>query len=182
MSNSPIYLFGIAAIGIEVTEVGGVFSWYIIQNPWLLPAFLIFFISGLAEANRAPFDLPESESEIVGGYHTEYSGFRWGMIMLSEYGMMLLIAFLTVIFFFGGWNTPLPNIAGMQLANWTTGPIWGAFWLISKAMLFIFIQMWVRWTFPRLRVDQLMTLCWKYLTPAALLLILFSGCWRLLMT
>ena len=83
----------------------GLPDWNIVQHPVLIPPFIIFFISGLAESNRTPFDLPESESELIGGYHTEYSGFRWGIFMLSEYGMMLLLAILGAILFFGGWNT-----------------------------------------------------------------------------
>lgn len=173
------FLLGIKAFDIEISEVGGFTTWNIFRSPFLVVAFLIFFIAGLAEANRAPFDLPESESEIIGGYHTEYSGFRFGIFMLAEYGMMLLISFLSSILFFGGWQTALPNIGGVALADWTTGVYWGAFWLISKTMVFVFIQMWIRWTVPRLRVDQLMTLSWKYLTPAGILLIFVCGIWKL---
>ncbi len=180
-SSETIYLFGLSSWGIDVTNIGGVLSWNVIRNPFLIFSFLIFFISGLAESNRAPFDLPESESELVGGVGTEYSGFRWGIIMLAEYAMMLLVSFLAALLFFGGWNTPLPNIGSLSFADWTSGPVWGTFWLISKALFFIFLQMWIRWTFPRLRVDQLMSLSWKYLTPAALILVLISGVWRLLM-
>lgn len=182
------YLFGLKALGINITEVGGILSWNIVRMPFLFLAFIIFFIATLAEANRAPFDLPEAESELVGGFHTEYSGFRWAIIMLSEYGMMLLVALLGSILFFGSWNTPLPNIGPLRLAVWTSGVpgslagnLWGGFWLLSKAMGIIFLQMWVRWTYPRLRVDQLMSLCWKYLTPAALVLVLLCGLWRLWM-
>lgn len=181
LATSDHYLFGIKSWGIQLNEVGGFLSWNLIQSPPLILAFIIFFISGLAEANRTPFDLPEGESEIIGGYHTEYSGFRWGLFMLSEYGMMLLISFLGVILFFGGWNSPLPNIGSIELATWTTGTIWGMFWLISKAMLWVFLQIWVRWTYPRLRVDQLMSLSWKYLTPLAILLLFVCGIWRLWM-
>jgi NADH-quinone oxidoreductase subunit H len=182
------YLFGLQALGIDVTALGGIFTWNIVRMPLFLIVYIIFFIASLAECNRAPFDLPEAESELVGGFHTEYSGFRWAMIMLSEYGMMLLVAFLGSILFLGSWNTPFPNIGPVELATWTSGApgtlagnLWGGFWLISKALLIVLIQMWVRWTYPRLRVDQLMTLCWKYLTPAALLMILLSGLWRLWM-
>ena len=182
------YLFGIKALGIDVTDVGGFLTWNILRMPLFFVAYIIFFIASLAEANRAPFDLPEAESELIGGFHTEYSGFRWAIIMLSEYGMMLLVALLGAILFLGSWNTPLPNIGDLKLAEWTSGTpgsvaghLWGAFWLLSKALLAVLVQMWIRWTYPRLRVDQLMTLCWKYLTPAALLLILFSAIWRLLM-
>lgn len=182
------YLFGIRALGIDVTDVGGVLTWNIVRMPLFFVAYIIFFIASLAEANRAPFDLPEAESELIGGFHTEYSGFRWAIIMLSEYGMMLLVSLLGAILFLGSWNTPFPNIGSVKLAEWTSGTpgsiaghLWGAFWLISKALLAVLVQMWIRWTYPRLRVDQLMTLCWKYLTPAALVLIFFSALWRMLM-
>lgn len=156
---------------ISVLQSGGVLSWYIVSHPVLIIPFIIYFISGLAESNRAPFDLPESESELIGGYHTEYSGFRWGIFMLSEYGMMLLLSILGTILFFGGWNSPIENIAN--------GPIWGAFWLLSKSLLLIFVQMWVRWTLPRLRVDQLMSLSWKYLTPISIVMLFVCALWKL---
>ena len=156
---------------ISVLQSGGVLSWYIISHPVLIIPFIIYFISGLAESNRAPFDLPESESELIGGYHTEYSGFRWGIFMLSEYGMMLLLSILGTILFFGGWNSPIENIAN--------GPIWGTFWLLSKSLLLIFVQMWVRWTLPRLRVDQLMSLSWKYLTPISIVMLFVCALWKL---
>ncbi len=180
-SSDPIYLFGLKSLNIEVTQIGGFLSWNVMQSPFLWFVFVIFFIAGLAESNRAPFDLPESESELVGGYSTEYSGFRWGIVMLAEYAMMLLVSFLSALLFFGAWNTPLPNIGTFALADWTSGPIWGVFWLMSKGLFFIVIMMWVRWTYPRLRVDQLMSLSWKYLTPAILILLLINGIWRLLM-
>lgn len=179
LTETPVYLFGIKAWGIDVTATGGFLSWNVMQAPVLWVVCVVFFIAGLAESNRTPFDLPEGESEIVGGYHTEYSGFRWGLFMLAEYGMMLLVAFLGSMLFFGGWNTPLPNVGSLELATWTTGPVWGVIWLLSKAMGWIFLQMWVRWTFPRLRVDQLMSLSWKYLTPIALICLLICGLWRL---
>jgi len=182
------YLFGIKALGIETTNVGGILTWNILRSPLMLIGFVIFFISSLAESNRAPFDIPEAESELVGGFHTEYSGFRWALIMLSEYGMMLLVSFLAVILFLGGWNSFLPNIGSVKLAEWTSGEpgtlaghLWGAFWMISKALFLVAVQMWVRWTYPRLRLDQLMNLSWKYLTPASILLVLLSAVWRLLM-
>lgn len=187
-TDATNYLFGLASLGIETTDMGGILTWNIFRVPVLFFAFIIFFIASLAEANRAPFDLPESESELVGGYHTEYSGFRWALIMLSEYAMMLLVSLLAAILFLGSWNTPFPNFEAVPLADWTSGTrgswsahAWGAFWLISKALILVMVQMWIRWTYPRLRVDQLMALCWKYLIPATLLLVMLSGGWRLLM-
>jgi NADH-quinone oxidoreductase subunit H len=185
-SPTPVYLFGITTI--DVSNIGGFLSWNIIQNPLLLVAYVIFFITTLAECNRAPFDLPEGESELVGGYHTEYAGMRWALFMLSEYAMMLLVSFLGAILFLGSWNTPLPNIGSLRLADWTSGSadtlsgnLWGFVWLFLKALLGVMVQMWCRWTLPRLRIDQLMYLCWKVLTPISLLLFVLTAIWRLLM-
>lgn len=188
LSEDIQYLFGLKVLGVQINHIGGFLMWNVFRYPPLMLGVIAFFIASLAEANRAPFDIPEAESEIIAGFQTEYSGFRWSVIMLSEYAMMLLVAFLGVILFLGGWNTPLPNMGGLKLAEWTTGTsgefsgyAWGISWLYMKAFAWIFLQMWVRWTYPRLRVDQLMYLCWKVLTPFALLLVLLAGVWRLLM-
>jgi NADH-quinone oxidoreductase subunit H len=186
-SPEPVYLFGLKELGVDVTRVGGFLSWNIVRNPFLLLAYIVFFIASLAECNRAPFDLPEGESELVGGFHTEYSGMRYALLMLSEYGMMLLVSLLGAVLFLGSWNTPLPNLGPLRLADWTSGEpgtwlgyLTGAFWLLTKALLAVLVQMWVRWTLPRLRVDQLMYLGWKVLTPVGLVLFFVSGVWRLL--
>jgi NADH-quinone oxidoreductase subunit H len=187
LSAEPHYLFGIRSWGIDVTLIGGFLSWNIFTMPLLFVAWVIFFIASLAECNRAPFDLPEAESELVAGFHTEYSGFRFAIIMLGEYGMMLLVSILGAVLFFGSWNTLLPNLGPLKLADWTTGSpgtltstLWGIFWLLSKSLFFVGLQMWVRWTYPRLRVNQLMTLSWKYLTPLALGLVILCGFWKIL--
>lgn len=181
------YLFGLKFLGVDVSGVGGIFTWNIIRNPFLLIAFVVFFIASLAECNRAPFDLPEGESELVGGFHTEYSGMRYAIIMLAEYGMMLLVAILASVLFLGGWNTPFPNIGPLKLAEWTSGApgtwfgyITGIFWVLSKAIALVLVQIWVRWTLPRLRVDQLMYLGWKVLTPVSLVLLFITGIWKLI--
>ena len=187
-SESTNYLFGIKFLGIDVTKIGGITTWNIIRYPLLLVGLVVYFIGSLAEANRGPFDIPEAESELIAGFHTEYSGFRWSMIMLGEYAMMLLVAFLGSVLFLGSWNTPLPNIGSFTLANWTSGTVgelsgylWGVFWLFSKAIFWVVVQMWCRWTYPRPRADQLMFLCWKVLTPIAMVLVLLAGVWRLMM-
>jgi NADH-quinone oxidoreductase subunit H len=187
LSTQPQYLFDIPAWDIRVDEVGGILAWNIFRMPLLFFTWVIFFIASLAECNRAPFDLPEAESELVAGFHTEYSGFRFAVIMLGEYAMMLLVSILGTVLFFGSWNTPLPDIGPMTLASWTTGQpgtiasaLWGIFWLMSKSLLFVAIQMWIRWTYPRLRVDQLMALSWKYLTPLALFMVVVFAFWKII--
>lgn len=107
--------------------------------------------------------------------------------MLAEYGLMLLVSLLGVILFFGSWSSPFPNIGSVELGTWTSGTrgelsayLWGFFWLISKTSIMVFLQMWMRWTFPRVRIDQLMNIGWKYLTPLALIFLLFCSIWRVI--
>lgn len=163
----------------DVSATGGILSWNIFRAPHLIIAFVIYFIASLAESNRAPFDIPEAESELVAGFHTEFTGLQFALVFLAEYAMMFLVSMVGVILFLGAWNTPLPNIGAVQLATWTTGTAWGIFWILTKTLTLVVIQMWIRWTLPRLRVDQLMNLCWKVLTPLAFLCMLISGIWRL---
>lgn len=181
------YLLGIPVLG-DVSSWGGFFTWNIFRFPILAGVWIVFFIASLAECNRAPFDLPEAESELVAGIQTEYSGFRWAAIMMSEYAMMLLVSIIGAILFFGSWHSPFPNLGSVRLADWTNGTagtwqatVWGIFWLIGKAWFFVLIQMWVRWTFPRLRINQLMAVCWKYLTPLSLIFLLLTSLWKLLL-
>lgn len=175
MAAEPVKFVGLW----DVTHTGGFLAWHVFQAPHLLLAYVIYFIASLAECNRAPFDIPEAESELVAGFHTEYSGIRFGLIFLGEYCMMFLVGMIGVILFLGGWNTPLPNIGSVRLAEWTSGPLWGVFWTVTKVLLVVGVQMWMRWTLPRLRVDQLMSFCWKILTPLAFLCMLTSGIWRI---
>jgi NADH-quinone oxidoreductase subunit H len=181
-STESQYLFGVTSWGIDTTSIGGFVAWNIFRYPLLFFAWLIFFIASLAEANRAPFDLPEAESELVAGFQTEYSGFRWAAMQMAEYAMMLLVSILGAVLFFGSWNSALPNLGALKLAAWTSGTpgtwtafAWGIFWLLGKSFFLVGVQIWVRWTYPRLRLDQLMNLSWKYLTPFALLLVLVCG-------
>jgi NADH-quinone oxidoreductase subunit H len=175
LSPGPINFLGIW----NVQHVGGILAWNIFQAPHLIVAYVVYFIATLAECNRAPFDIPEAESELVAGFHVEYSGLRFAFVFLAEYSMMFLLGMVGVILFLGGWNTPLPNIGSLSLAEWTTGTAWGIVWIMLKSLLVVGVQIWLRWTLPRFRVDQLMRFCWKVLTPAAFACMLISGIWRL---
>ena len=156
--------------------------WFIIHSPFTFIAFFIFFISVVAETNRTPFDIPEAESELVAGWMTEYSGFKWAIFFLSEYANMLIVSIVASIVFLGGWLSPLAlfNIGIPEQWMILDGPILGFFWLMIKAIFLIFVMMWFRWTFPRLRVDQLMYLCWKVFIPFALANLLFVSFWELI--
>ena len=153
-------------------QSGGMFNWIIFDNPFMPIAFIIFFISALAETNRTPFDLPESESELVAGFVTEYSGARYAFFFLSEYVNMFVISAVASTAFLGGWQSPFPNFLNT--------PAWSVFWMISKAFFLVFIMIWVRWTVPRLRVDQLMHLCWKVFIPIGLFNIFGVSIWTVL--
>lgn len=154
---------------IVLAQYGGIFSWYWLP---LFPLFVIYWISAVAETNRAPFDVAEGESEIVAGFHVEYSGIRFALFFLAEYANMILVSFLCVVMFFGGWLPPISpnNFIGSYLLF-----IPGTIWLIFKSSFFIFTFLWFRATFPRYRYDQIMRLGWKIFIPVTLVWIIIVG-------
>lgn len=138
--------------------------------------FLVFVVAAFAETNRLPFDLPEAETELVAGYHTEYSGMKFAMFFLGEYTAMFVFSCLVAVLFLGGWDIPFVSEATMRsMGNW--GALLGFGSLMLKALAFLFFYVWVRWTIPRFRFDQLMALGWKVLLPLGLLQILLTGLW-----
>ena len=155
---------------IVATQSNGIFSWLIFRSPFTFIAFFIFFISSIAEVNRTPFDLPEAESEIVAGFHTEYSGMRFALFFIAEYANMFAVSAIAVTLFLGGWEGVLP---GYDILGGFPG-------FVIKSLALVFLMMWLRWTLPRLRVDQLMNLCWKYFIPIAFFNILGTGIWGLI--
>lgn len=140
--------------------------WYIIPLPL---AFLIFFIAGVAETGRSPFDLIEAESELVAGFHTEYSGLKFGLFMIGEYVHMFVLAFFTAVLFLGGWHIPFINLGEVPAPF---GPILGFMALLVKVFLFVFIMMWMRGTLPRFRIDQVLDFGWKFLVPVSIALVM----------
>jgi len=143
-------------------QTGNVFNWYFIP---LFPLMVIYYISGVAETNRAPFDVAEGESEIVAGFHVEYSGTSFAVFFLAEYANMILISVLATLFFFGGWLSPFQGVPMLEgLFAWVPGTLW----LLSKAFFFLFGMLWLRATFPRFRYDQIMRLGWKVFIPVTL--------------
>jgi len=142
--------------------------WFAFVQP---VAFVIFFIGGLAETNRAPFDLPEAEQELTGGFHTEYSGMRFALFFLAEYANMIVVSSVATTLFFGGWLRPFPNVAALHFLD--VIPAW--IWFLSKSFVFLYIFIWVRATLPRYRYDQLMRLGWKVLIPLAIANLIVTG-------
>ena len=147
---------------------GGFLSW---NWFWLFPLFVVYFISGVAETNRAPFDVAEGESEIVAGFHVEYSGIGFALFFLAEYANMILISALTAVFFLGGWLSPFDGY--LPEGNILAAPSFG--WLFAKAFIFLFLFLWFRATFPRYRYDQIMRLGWKVLIPVTIVWIVVEG-------
>ncbi len=152
------------------SQNNGIFTWLIFRTPFTFIAFFIFFISSIAEVNRTPFDLPEAESEIVAGFHTEYSGMRFALFFIAEYANMFAVSAIAVTLFLGGWEGVLP---GYDFLRGLPG-------FVIKTLGLVFLMMWLRWTLPRLRVDQLMNLCWKYFIPISFFNILGTGIWGLI--
>lgn len=150
--------------------------------PFGLLAFFIYFVAGVAESNRNPFDLPEAESELVAGFHTEYSGMRFALFFLGEYANMIVISAVAVTLFLGGWSRPFPHVAALSFLDLEFLPAgMGSFvWFTLKLLVFLFVYIWFRGTFPRYRFDQLMDLGWKWMIPAALIAIAGTGLFKIL--
>jgi len=146
-------------------------EWNLFRTPFLFLAFFIYFIAALAEANRTPFDLPEGESELVAGYNTEYSGMRFALFFLAEWAELYVIAAVATLAFLGGWRTPGFIPASLQ-------PVAQVLFFIAKAFFWVFVTIWIRWTLPRVRVDQMMELCWKYLVPLGFVVVLGTAVWE----
>ena len=149
--------------------------WYVFLQP---VAFVIFFIGGLAETNRAPFDLPEAEQELTGGFHTEYSGMRFALFFLAEYANMIVVSSVATTLFFGGWLRPFPNVPALAFLDFV--PSWT--WFLIKSFLFLYFFVWIRATLPRYRYDQLMRLGWKVLIPLAIINLVVTGIVKVLIS
>ncbi len=182
-----VLLSGGMSFGAFVETQGGLpHQWYIFHNPFTFIGFFVFFVGMLAETNRAPFDLPEAESELVSGYHTEYTGMRFGLFALAEYIEVFVLCGVAAAAFLGGYKVPfdlgsgvlfvqkfgLPPIIGKNIGQLLQ---LGSF--LTKTFALYYLVIWVRWTFPRIRVDQVMTICWKYLTPIALFNLVGVAVW-----
>lgn len=162
LTSGTLSLIGI----VEAQYEQGV--WFAFIQP---VALVLVFIGGLAETNRVPFDLPEAETELTGGFHTEYSGMRFALFFLAEYANIIVISAVTVIMFLGGWMRPFPNIAALSFLDLI--PAW--IWFVSKIFLFLYVFIWIRATLPRYRYDQLMALGWKVLIPIAIANLVITG-------
>jgi NADH-quinone oxidoreductase subunit H len=167
---------------------GGLHTWLIYRNPFVFLAFFVYYVASLASNKRAPFDLPESESELVAGFHTEYSGLRWSFFFFAEYGAMFVVGGIQAALFLGGWHDPFGLLGyfywhfrspgnestfGLLAVN-----VIGVSIFITKALGIIFVQMWIRWTLPRPRIDQVLYACVKVLLPLACVLLLGCALWH----
>jgi NADH-quinone oxidoreductase subunit H len=186
----PVLMAGTLSMqGIIRAQGAWPWQWFVFTNPFALVAFVIFFISQLAEGNRTPFDLPEAESELVAGYLSEYSSFRFAIYFLVEFGNLWVMAAVGVTLFFGGWQVPFVGPEVFAAAK-GTGAVpalgwWGLQALsmvvfVAKTLVLLNVIVWVRWTLPRIRIDQMMTLCWKYLVPFAFVCFVATLLWLIL--
>ena len=154
---------------VEIVEAQLQAGWWFAF--WQPVAFALVFIGGLAETNRVPFDLPEAETELTGGFHTEYSGMRFSLFFLAEYANIIVISAVVTVIFLGGWLRPFPNVAALSFLDLI--PAW--MWFLSKVFVFLYVFIWIRATLPRYRYDQLMSLGWKVLIPIAIANLVITG-------
>ena len=182
----PVMLAGtMDLVTIAEKQAGWFTSWYLFHDPFTFVIFWVYVTCAVASVNRAPFDLAEAESELVAGFHTEYSGLRWSFFFMAEYGSMFLVSALAALLFLGGWNGPIPVAQWGGLSEGTGDTahylvrLIGCGNLLLKATLGVLIMMWVRWTLPRLRIDQVMATCLKYCTPIAAAMFAGAMLWQL---
>jgi NADH-quinone oxidoreductase subunit H len=181
----PVLIAGSMDLSLIGDRQAGLFTnWLIFHDPFTFVVFWVYFTCATASVNRAPFDLAEAESELVAGFHTEYSGLRWSFFFMAEYGSMLSVSLLASILFLGAWHGPLP------IADWlgltaehgaiamNVGKLLGLVNLLLKAVIGVSVMIWVRWTLPRLRIDQVITTCLKYCTPIAAVMLLGATLWQ----
>ena len=164
---------------------GWIWHWNLFRNPFMPILAIVYFIASLAECKRAPFDLPEAESELVSGFHTEYTGMRFALFFLAEYAAMYLVAAVAVVIFLGGWWSGIYPLDALGMGKDATiytkalGLLIKVGVFLSKAFALVFVQMWIRWTLPRIRLDQMMYVCWKVLLPISLVCFVGSCLWEL---
>jgi NADH-quinone oxidoreductase subunit H len=185
----PIVAAGSLNLGeIGDMQSGGIHNWFLFHDPFTFVAFFVYFVVATASCKRAPFDLAEAESELVGGFHTEYSGMRWSFFFMGEYASMFAVCGVASILFLGGWTTGLPGVdgalsdlrAGDGPLSYLAGVV-GVAVFAFKAIIGVFIQVWLRWTVPRIRIDQVITVCLKYLIPISCFLFLGAIVWPLIL-
>ncbi|MCO6435599.1 MAG: NADH-quinone oxidoreductase subunit NuoH [Phycisphaerae bacterium] len=184
----PVLLAGTLNLSrIGEAQTGGWFSWLAFSNPFAFGGFVAYYVASLASCKRAPFDLPEAESELVAGFHTEYSGFRWALFFFAEYAAMFVVCGLAVILFLGGWNSPLPVAWAASVTESLGNNIFtraingllfsGPVWFLVKTLFLLYVQIWLRWTLPRIRIDQVLYACVQVLLPLTMILLLGSTLW-----
>ena len=180
----PVMIAGtMDLVAIGNMQAGWCTQWLIFHDPFTFLAFWVYLVCAVASVNRAPFDLAEAESELVAGFLTEYSGFRWSVFFMAEYASMLAVGGLAAILFFGGWNGPVPIAELVGLTHDThplagyLGNLLGACNFVCKATLGVIFMIWLRWTMPRLRIDQVLTTCLKYCIPLATAMFLGAMLW-----
>jgi NADH-quinone oxidoreductase subunit H len=182
----PVIVTGTMNLNVVGHAQAGFFwNWNVFHDPFTFAAFWTYFTCATAQCKRAPFDLAEAESELVAGFHTEYSGLRWSFFFMAEYGSMFAVSGIAMLLFLGGWNT---GLLPYDLSDWLYGPAGNTGWVVGnvintivfilKGWLLVFVMIWVRWTLPRLRIDQVMMTCLKYLLPISCVLLLGVSLWQ----